>query len=57
MRVFIYRLGQSMKDGGERMGHIRMLGVHFLNWIAGPVIGLGLAIRNTAINCPIGDLR
>ena len=57
MRVFIYRLGQSLKDCGERMAHKRVFGIPALRWCCDPVIKAGLAIRNAAINCPIGDLR
>jgi len=53
----IWRLGQRIKDNGERIGHVRVFGVHFLNWIAGPVISLGLAIRGMVANCPIKELR
>ena len=49
----VWRLGQQIKDFGERMGHIRMFGIHFLNWIAGPVISLGLAIRDSVMHCPM----
>jgi hypothetical protein len=57
MRVFIYRLGQSIKDSGERMAHKRVFGIPVLRWCCDPVIRTGLAIRITAISCPIGDLR
>ena len=53
----IYRLGVSVKEQGERMAHVRVFGIHFLNWIAGPVISLGLAIRGMVANCPIVELR
>jgi len=53
----IYRLGQRIKDRGERIGHVRMFGIHFLNLVAGPVISLGLAIRGAVANCPIEELR
>jgi len=53
----IWRLGQQIKDIGERIGHVRMFGIHFLNWIAGPVISLGLAIRSAIANSPIEELR
>jgi len=42
MSGFIYRLGASLKDAGERAGHKK----HFY---AGAVIRLGLAIREFAM--------
>jgi hypothetical protein len=53
----IWRLGQQIKDQGERIGHLRLFGVHFLNWLAGPVIRLGLSIRDSIRDCPIGELE
>jgi hypothetical protein len=52
----IWRLGQWLKDRGERIGHVRLFGFHFLNWLAGPVIRLGLAIRDSVRNCPIREM-
>jgi len=52
----IYRMGQRIKDCGERIGHFRMFGIHFLNWLAGPVIRLGLAIRNSVMQCPLCEM-
>ena len=52
----IYRLGQRIKERGERIGHVRMFGIHFLNWIAGPVIALGLAIRDSVMHCPVSEM-
>jgi hypothetical protein len=51
----IYRLGQWIKERGERIGHVRMFGFHFLNWIAGPVISLGLAIKDSVRHCPVKE--
>jgi hypothetical protein len=53
---FIYRTGMRIKDRGERIGHVRLFGFHFLNWLAGPVIRLGLAIRDSVRNCPVFEL-
>ena len=53
----IWRLGQRIKDYGERIGHVRLFSVHFLNCLAGPVINLGLAIKGKVDNCPIEELR
>ena len=36
--VFFYRLGMSLKDRGERAGHMR-------RWYAGAVIRFGLALQ------------
>ena len=44
---FIYRLGVSIKELGERAGHKR-------RWYAGLVIRLGLAIKDSVQNCPVG---
>jgi len=41
MRGFIYRLGISLKDFGERAGHKK-------RFYAGAVIQLGLSIRDYA---------
>jgi len=57
MRVFIYRLGQSLKDCGERMAHKRVFGIPALRWCCDPVIRAGLAIRGKIANCPIEGLR
>ena len=52
----IYRLGQWIKERGERIGHIRMFGIHFLNWVAGPVISFGLAVRNSIRRRPLLEM-
>jgi hypothetical protein len=57
MRGFIYRLGIFIKERGERMAHVKLFGIPVLRWCCGPVIGLGLAIRDSVRNCPIGELR
>jgi len=57
MRGFIYRLGQSLKDCGERMAHKKVFGILVLRWCCDPVIRVGLAIRDIAVNCPIGEMR
>jgi len=53
----IYRLGQWIKERGERIGHVRVFGVHFLNWIVGPVVKLGLAIRDSVRHCPVKKMN
>lgn len=52
----IFRLGARIKDAGERMGHIKVLGIRVFGWCCGLVIGLGLAIRDSVRNCPIGEM-
>jgi hypothetical protein len=52
----IYRLGQRIKDAGEQMAHVRIFGIPVLLMFCGPVINLGLAIRNSVFKCPAGDL-
>jgi hypothetical protein len=52
----IYRLGQWLKDQGERMAHIRVFGIHIFAWIAGPVIRFGVALKDSVRNCPISEL-
>ena len=42
MRGFLYRLGVSLKDAGERAGHKRR------RWIATVAIRLGLKLRDYA---------
>ena len=52
----IYRTGVAIKDFGERMGHIKVLGVHIFSWCGGLVIRFGLAIRDSVMGCPIDEL-
>jgi hypothetical protein len=53
---FVYRWGQRVKDPGERMAHARVFGVPLFRWLCGPVIGLGLGIKNAALSAPAGEL-
>jgi hypothetical protein len=57
MKEIIYRLGQKIKENGERLGHIRVFGIQIFNWIAAPVIRFGLLIRdsikNSAVDIPV----
>ena len=41
----IYRFGVAVKEFGERMAHIKILGIPALRWCCGLVISLGLAIQ------------
>ena len=52
----IYRLGQQIKERGERIGHVRLFGIHIFNWIAGAVISLGLAIKDSVMHCPVKEM-
>lgn len=57
-RCFVYRWGQRIKDFGERMGHIRVFGIHIFRWCCGAVIGAGLAIKGWILeNSTIGELE
>jgi hypothetical protein len=46
---FVYRLGQRIKDFGERMGHVRLFGIRIFGLVCGPVISLGYGIRDSAL--------
>lgn len=50
---FIYRWGQRIKDLGERMGHVRLFGIHICGHY---IIGLGYAIKNSVMDSPIGEM-
>jgi hypothetical protein len=50
---FVYRWGVRIKDFGERMAHKIVLGIPVLRWCCGPVIALGLAIKDSVMNRPI----
>jgi len=47
----IYRLGQSLKDFGERLGHRKLTA-----WFCRPVIKLGYLLRDSVKTCPISEL-
>jgi hypothetical protein len=53
---FIWRQGQRIKDFGERIGHVQVLGIHFLNWLAGLVISLGYKIRDSVRDIPVSSM-
>jgi len=53
----VYRAGVAVKEFGERMAHLRVLGIPILRWCCGAVIRLGLGIKSTVMNCPIGELH
>jgi hypothetical protein len=52
----IYRFGVCVKEFGERIGHVRLFGIHFLNWFAWLVIRLGLAIKDSVRNNSISEM-
>ena len=49
---FVYRLGVSVKDFGESLGHVKMFG-----WLAAPVIRCGLTIKDSVIGRPVREFR
>jgi hypothetical protein len=52
----VYRTGVSIKELGERIAHIRILGIPALAWASGPVIALGLIIKDSILGCPVGEM-
>ena len=52
---WIYRTGVAIKDFGERLGHIKVLGVHVFGWCYCMVIRFGLAVRDFVMGYPIGE--
>jgi hypothetical protein len=48
MKSFCYRLGVTIKDFGERLVRVPVLCI-----FCTPVINLGLAIRDSVMNCPV----
>jgi len=49
----IYNFGSGIKDFGERMAHVSLLGIPLLRWCCGPVIRLGFAIKDYAHGSPM----
>ena len=52
----IYNLGLRLKNFGERMAHVRLLGITLFRWCCDPVIGLGFALMDSAHNTSIRDM-
>jgi len=50
---FIYRRAIAIKEFGERLAHIKILDIRPLFWASGPVIGLGLKLRDWISKYPI----
>ena len=53
---FVYRLGVRIKEFGERMNHVKVLGKRIFGCCSGLVIGLGIAIRDTVSSCYVRDM-
>ena len=53
---FIFRWGIRIKDFGERMSYFRVKGIPLFRWCCGPVISLGLTIKDSVLNRPIGEM-
>jgi len=53
----VYRFGVAVKEFGERMAHKKIIGIPVLRWCCGPVIGLGLAIKDSVMDCPMEELQ
>ena len=52
----VFRMGVRIKNLGERMGHIKVMGVRVFGWCCGAVIQLGLFIKDSVKNCSICEL-
>ncbi len=52
----IYRFGIFVKEAGEQMGRVRVFGVPVLRPFCGTVICLGLRIKDSVLDCPIGKM-
>ena len=50
---FIYRRAIAIKDFGERLAHIKVFNIRPLFWASGPVIMLGLALRDWTLKYPL----
>jgi len=52
----IYRFGVSVKEAGERMGHIKVRGVFVFHFLCVPVILVGKLIRAVSMRLyKVGD--
>ena len=51
----IFRMGVRIKEAGERLGHVRVLGIHVFSWFCGAVVRLGYSISDSVRNCPISE--
>ena len=55
-RGFIYRLGVRIKETGERMAAKKIFGIPALRWCCGPVIKLGLMIKDSVAGRPMEEM-
>jgi len=53
MKGWIYRRAVGIKEFGERLAHIKLIGIRPMYWASGPLIMLGLAIRDWVSKYPI----
>ena len=53
---FVYRWGVRIIEAGERMAHVRFLGIPLFRWCDSYVIALGYKIKGLARNIAIGEL-
>jgi hypothetical protein len=53
---FFWQQGQKIKNFGDRMAAVRILGIPVLFWCCGLVICLGYKIRDLARNMPINSI-
>ena len=53
---FIYRFGVAVKEFGERMAHKKVFGIPVLRRCCDRVINLGLAIKESVIDCPMEEM-
>jgi hypothetical protein len=47
---FVYRWGRRIKEYGERMAHVRVLGIPVFRWCCDPVIDLGRRMMELGLN-------
>ena len=52
----VYRLGVMIKETGERLAHKKVFGIPALRWCCGPVISLGLIIKDSVIDRPMEEM-
>jgi len=50
---FIYRRAVGLKDFGERLGHKKIFGIRPVYWASGPIICIGLSLRDWVSKYPI----
>jgi|GEM_PF-3761814 len=52
----IYNLGLGLKNFGERMAHVKLLGFPLFRWCCDPVRDLGFTLMDSAHSTPIKDI-